>query len=49
MSTIVEDGKSCVENISGEIHSILDNRIIIAEKVTTIIRDMLEKMKEPLV
>lgn len=49
MSTIVEDGKSCVENISGEIHSILDNRIITAEKVTTIIRDILEKMKEPLV
>lgn len=49
MTTIVEDGKSCVENISGEIHSILDNRIIRAEKVTTIIRDILEKMKEPLV
>lgn len=49
MSPIVEDEKSCVENISGEIHSILDNRIITAEKVTTIIRDILEKMKEPLV
>ena len=34
---------------SGEIHSILDNRIIRAEKVTTIIRDILEKMKEPLI
>ena len=41
MSAIVEDGKSYVENISGEIHSILDNRIITAEKVTTIIRDIL--------
>lgn len=49
MGTIVEDGKSCVKNISGEIHSILDNRIITAEKVTTIIRDILEKMKEHLV
>ncbi len=49
MSSIVEDGKQYVENISGDIHSILGSRIIIAEKVTTISHDILEKMKEPLV